>query len=133
MFGMWFIRNKKNADCKWNAHKQEWEIANYADKEGYCMNCKNNQKIKEIVYEELEKGDGLHCEICGVKAEDADGLTQYDGLLVDRGYECCDSCTEKLEQVIRDTINTIRDVNLRNKTTVNRTCPKCNHKYLLKE
>ena len=59
--------------------------------------------------------ESLKCEICGIKVESRNDLTEYDGLLVDDGYDCCDSCTEKLESIIKDAIKQIRDQKFRNR------------------
>jgi hypothetical protein len=42
--------------------------------------------MKEITYEELEKGDRLHCELCGVKVEGIDDLNEYDDMF-DNSYK----------------------------------------------
>ena len=105
---------RRDAHCKWNAHKQQWEVANYADGKDYCLNCQKSQQIKEVIYEELEKGDGLHCELCGAKVEGIDDLNEYDDMF-DNAYQCCDSCAEKLEQGIMDIVFAMRDKAFRNK------------------
>jgi DNA-directed RNA polymerase subunit RPC12/RpoP len=74
-----------------------------------CDSC-----AEKLEYEELEKGDGLHCELCGVKVEYLDDLNEYDDMF-NNSYQCCDSCAEKLEQGIRNIAFAIRDKAFRNK------------------
>jgi len=57
---------RREADCKWNAHKQEWEIANFADKDSFCITCNKNVKTVEVVYEEiLGSHNAVYCPSCG--------------------------------------------------------------------
>lgn len=77
-----------------------------------CMRYKKSKtpyvmlpKTKEIKKSE----PSLHCEICGKKVNSLDDLTDYDGLLVDTGYQTCDKCTETLETHIKELVNKIRD------------------------
>jgi len=59
--------------------------------------------------------ENLKCEICGKKVKGVDELTEYDGLLIDDGYDCCDSCTEKILSIIKDAVSRIRDEKLKNR------------------
>ena len=62
--GSWEIRIE--ADCKWNPHKQKWEIANFSDKDAFCIKCNKNIKSVEVVYEEISGNHNVvYCPSCG--------------------------------------------------------------------